>query len=144
MVFKRLLKGEDMKYMQKEMLEQFMQDLHDGKIWGLRLVKTPINAIHNNAYGDIFGIPRQIVKSDNEKFYMLSRRNKPYFSGYNGIDYVEPHCKEKTDIYAKTEAYYSAFNYYDGCTLQSITEVQSPVNEDKSVLITEYEIIRSY
>lgn len=133
-----------MKYMQKEMREQFMQDIQSGKIWGLKLVKTQVEAIRSNAYADVYLIPREIVKWDNEKFYVKTRRNIPEYKNYNGIDYVVPHCKEKTEQFELCESYYNAFDYYDGNILRGIDEIPMAVNPEDSVQITEYEIIWSY
>ena len=86
-----------MNWMQKEMRDQLAKDIQEGKIWGLRLTKTHVDAIRNNAYADIYLIPRKIVKADDEKFYVETRINRPYYSQYNGIDYVTPHCLKKTE-----------------------------------------------
>ena len=133
-----------MNYMQKEMREQLMQDIQSGKIWGLRLVKTHVDAIRTNAYADIYLIPREIVKWDDKKFYVKTRRNLPYYSNYNGIDYVTPHCKEKTDEYVLSEGYFDAFEYYDGNILRGIDYIPAAVNPDDQVQITEYEVLWCY
>lgn len=133
-----------MKYMQKEMREQLMQDIQSGKIWGLKLVKTHVEAIRSNAYADVYLIPREIVKWDNEKFYVKTRRNIPEYKNYNGIDYVEPSCKEKTEEFELCEGYYNAFDYYDGNILRGIDEIPMAVNPEDQIQITEYEVIWSY
>lgn len=133
-----------MNWMQKEMQEQLMQDIQNHKIWGVRLIKTPIEAIRSNAYADAFMVPREIIDYDEEKFYVKTRRNIPYRSHYNGIDYVSPHCKEKTDQYEACEGYYSAFDYYDGNILRGIDYIPAAVNPEDQVQITEYEVLWCY
>ena len=133
-----------MKYMQKEMQEQFKEDILSGKIWGLRLVKTPNDVIRNNAYADIYGIPRQIVNADENKFYLKTRINDPYRSQYNGRDYVAPTCLRKTEEHELLEAHYDGFDYYDGSCVQSSVEIPAAVNSEDIVLISEQEVIWSY
>lgn len=133
-----------MNWMQKEMRDQLAKDIQEGKIWGLRLTKTHVDAIRNNAYADIYLIPRKIVKADDEKFYVETRINHPYYSQYNGIDYVTPHCLEKTEQYELCEGYYDAFDYYDGNYLRGTDYIPAAVNEEDQVQITEYEVLWCY
>lgn len=132
--------------MKKEIQEQLKYDIAKGKIWGLRLVKTPIEAIKTNCYGLIFEESREIVGFDEEKFYLKTRYREPtYLPGtFDGKNYAVPDYSLPTDIYSDVEAYYSAFNYYDGDILRAVCKIPAAVNPKDSIKITEYEVIRSY
>lgn len=136
-----------MKYMPKDMIDELKSDIEYGKIWGLKLVKTPIKVIENNRYSQMFDVSRPITKFDDECFYLKTRRCIPHclegtYSG--GAKYYEPDYAIPDDIYEECEAYYSAFNYYDGNTLRSTVEIPNAVNKIDEIKITEYEVIRSY
>lgn len=135
-----------MKYMPKDMIKDLKSDIKNGKIWGLKLVKTTTEVIQNNCYAQLYLEPREIVSFDDNCFYLKTRINQPhYLSGtYNPVDYYSPDYSIPDDIYTNAEAYYNAFSYYDGHYLKSIQEIPNAVNANDQIQITEYEVIRSY
>lgn len=98
----------------KEMQEELMQDIQEGKIYALRCTKLNIDP-HSYVYPLIFDVVRKITGFDENCFYVEG-------------------C----------EAYYGAFSYYDGNILKSTTEIPMAVDPEKSVLTDEFEVIRSY
>lgn len=135
-----------MKYMPKEVQDELKLDIKNGKIWGLKLIKTPIHTVERNVYAQIFDCPREIVGFDDNCFYLKTRRCEPHYleGTYNPVSYYESDFSIPDDIYEECEAYYQAFNYYDGNILKSITEIGNPVNETDRIQETVYEVIRSY
>ena len=113
-----------MVYMEKKMQDELMQDIQEGKIFGLRLIEHPIAIIQNNVDAEMFGIVREIIDCDKEKFFLKT--------------------KSIAGQYFDCEAYYAAFNYYDGDILRKIEEFPNVVDEKDSVKVTEYEVLRSY
>ena len=107
------------------MLEQLKIDINEGKIWGLRLVKSPVAVIEDNKYADMFGIVREIVNPTDDGFSLKTKRN---------------------DIcgWCECEAYYSAFSYYDGDILRAVDNYSAVVDEKDAIQITEYEVLWSY
>lgn len=112
-------------FVPEDMLEQLKADAESGKIWGLRLVKSPVAVIEDNVYADMFGVVREIVKVTKDGFSLRTKRND--ISG-------ECDC----------EAYYGAFSYYDGDILRAVDHYSSVVNEKDGVQVTEYEVLWSY
>lgn len=132
--------------MRKEMQEELKKDVESGMIWGLRLVKTPVEAIKNNTCAMMFEESRPISGFDEKCFYLATRyKDRHYLPGtYDGKNYVLPDYSIPTDFYTEAEAYYSAFDYYDGNILRSTTEITAAVDPKDIIQITEYEVIRSY
>lgn len=130
----------------KEMIEQFISDLEKGKIFGLQLIRSENDAVKRNCYADIYQTVREIVGFDNEKFYLRTRLSDPYYlqGSTNGSDYCLPDYSIPSDEWYNAEAYFSAFDYYDGNTLRSIQKFPAAVIEKDSVVVTEYKVIRSY
>ena len=73
-------------------------DITAGKVTALKLIHTDIEVIRNNKYGLMFGVYRDINKVSDDYFTL-----KTWAKG-KIVD-----C----------EAYYSAFDYYDGKILKS-------------------------
>ena len=113
-----------MLYMVKEMQDELMQDIRDGKVFGLKLIKHPVEVIENNRDHEMFGVAREIIAYDDEKFFLRT--------------------KSIAGRYIDCEGYYSAFNYYDGDILRKIEEFPNVVDEKDSIKVTEYEVLRSY
>lgn len=135
-----------MNFMQKEMQEELKKDILSGKIYGLKLIKTPIEAIRNNRYSLMFGEIREIVNANETCFYLKTRVMEPHYlkGTSNGVDYSISDFSIPTQNYVNCEGYYSAFENYDGHILQAISEVPNAVNEKDIAQITEYEVIRGY
>ena len=135
-----------MKFVQEEMQNDFKKDLKEGKIFGLRLVKTDNEVIKRNVYAEVFDTILEITRFDENKFYTLIRRREPHYiiGSYNGRDYQIPDYSIPTFDYEETEGYFSAFNYYDGNVLRATVDIPAAVDPKDSLKITEYEVIRSY
>lgn len=130
-------------YMQKEIIEQFKHDIQNGTVKALKLIKEPTEVIRNNCYALIFDTIRPIVKFDDKRFYLRTQLMNAGYSSYNGIDYMIPDRCEPTGKYEDLEAYYDAFDYYDGEILRK-TEVFSSVNnqETDQIHVTEYRVFK--
>lgn len=128
-----------------EMQNEFKKDLQDGKIFGLRLVKTPSEVFENNVYGKMFIQTREITGFDEEKFFLKTKRMTPCFypGSYDGLNYKMPDYG-KPNGYVECEAYFNAFDYYDGDILRSTTEISAAVDKKDCIQVTEYQVIRSY
>lgn len=135
-----------MDFMTKEMQEKLKKDIITGKIYGLKLVSTPIEAIRRNQYAKIFEEVRPVVEADDERFILLTRRQEPHYlpGTYDGTGHYFADFSIPDQKYCDAEAYYSAFDYYDGHTLKSIVNIPSAVNEKDRIQITVYEVVRSY
>ena len=135
-----------MNYMAKEIQDELKRDIQDGKIWGLKLVSTSVDVLKRDQYALIFGEPREIVGFDNECFYLRTRYSESHYlpGSYDGKNYVVADYSIPTQTYFNAEAYYKAFNYYDGNILRSTTEIKNAVNPKDIIQITEYQVIRSY
>ena len=127
-----------------EMKEQLINDIKEGKIWGLRLIKTPTEVIRDNSYAMMFNIVREISGFDEEKFFLRTKRNVPCYIDYKNYEYQKPNGYVSTDECYEAEAYFQAFEYYDGDILRSTQYFPSCINKEDQVQIIEYEVLRSY
>lgn len=107
-----------------EMQDQLRSDVENGIIAGLRLIKTDNEVIKSNRDADIYKVFRPIVASDENCFYVETKTAKG--------DYLD------------LEAYYGAFDYYDGDILRAVTQIPSAVYKEDMILTDEWEVIRSY
>ena len=137
--------------MEKELQDQqatasvyLKKDIQEGKIWGLRLIKTPTEVIRDNSYAMMFNIVREISGFDEKKFFLKTKRNVPSYFDYKNYEYQKPDGYVTTDNYCECEAYYGAFNYYDGNILRSTQYFPSCINEEDQVQVTEYEVLHIY
>ena len=127
-----------MNWMEEEMNHDFKKDIQNGKIWGLKLIRSPIAVIEDNHYADIFNVAREIVGCDEEKFYLRTRRNKPKYIDYKNYEYQAPIGSNPTDNWVDYEGYFGAFDFYDGNILRA------SVKDDDIPICTEYEVIHAY
>lgn len=110
------------------------KDIMSGKIWGLELLDSASETICSNRYADIYKVPRKITKYDDDKFYLRTTcyNTIPRYEYVNGeyrlIDVILPTKQWEDDF----EAYYNAFDYYDGNYL---------INKEKG---TVYQVLWSY
>ena len=133
-----------MVYMQEEMIESLKKDIQEGKIWGLRLIKTPVEVIQDNSYAMMFNVVREITGFDDDKFFLKTKRNVPAYYEYKNYDYQKPGGHVSSERYFDCEAYYQAFSYYDGDILRSILNIPAAVDEKDAIQIAEYEVLKSY
>lgn len=101
------------------MIEKLKQDIMTGKIRSLTMVSTNIDTIRHNCYAMMFNVSREISRCDDDRFYLLTERCTPSYSNYNGTDYRMPDGSAATGNFVDCEAYYTAFDYYDGKVLKS-------------------------
>lgn len=80
------------------MIEQLKNDVISGRINYLKLIDTDIEVIKDNKYAMMFGVYREVMNR-NDNWFSL----KTYAHG----------------IILEAEAYYTAFDYYDGTILKS-------------------------
>lgn len=127
-----------MDWMEKEMIDQLKTDIQTHKLMGLKLMKTGIDVTKHNVYADIFDKYLPITGFDEEKFYLEARLNIPVQKDYDGRNYKEPIDHISTDICETLEAYYEAFNFYDGHILRSVVEIPAAVKLEDRVKVNEY------
>ena len=137
--------------MEKELQDQqviasadLKKDIQEGKIWGLRLIKTPVEVIRDNSYAMLFNMVREISGFDDEKFFLRTKQNNPVYYDYKNYDYQKPNGYVSGDEYCECEAYYRAFNYYDGNILRASEYFSSCINEEDQNQVTEYEVLHIY
>lgn len=132
-------------FMEEEMQRDLKKDIQSGRIAGLNLVKVKNEVIMDNSYAQMYFVDREVCGFDDEKVYLKTRKMEPHYhtNAYDGKNYIKPDYATP-DGYFECEAYYSAFNYYDGDILRSTVEIPSAVGEEDRISITEYEVLRSY
>ena len=129
-----------------EMIQELKDDIENGKLYGLKLVKTSNEVIKRNLYGEMYEVIREIVGFDNEKFYLRTKLREPRFitGSCNGTEYCIPDYSISSNRYCDCEAYYNAFNFYDGNILRCVLNFPDAINKKDSVIVDEYQVIRSY
>ena len=85
-------------------MNQLKKDIESGRVKELMLIKTDFDVIKSNRDAMIYKVPRKIVSHNKYTFSLETERCK----------YGKP-----LDEYCLCEAYYTAFNYYDGKILKS-------------------------
>lgn len=132
-------------FMQEEMQRDLKKDIQSGKIAALCLVRTNNAVIRDNTYAQMYFVDREVCGFDDEKFYLKTKKMEPHYhtDAYDGKNYRKPDYATP-DGYFECEAYYAAFNYYDGDILRSVVEIPAAVKDEDRISITEYEVLRSY
>lgn len=119
------------------------KDIKNGKVKRLRLIESPIRAIKENRYAEIFNTVREIVKYDDEKFYLetklISRQGLYELKngGYELTKLVPASNSNKTEL---LEAYYSVFDY-DGRYLIQEVKIPNAANPKDRVQRTVYVVL---
>lgn len=86
------------------MIEKLKQDIESGKVTKLMLIETDADIIKNNRDGMMYKVIRDIIRHDNNSFTLKTERC---------INHMP------SGSYCDCEAYYTAFNFYDGKILKS-------------------------
>jgi hypothetical protein len=110
-----------MNWMEEEMIEELKKDIQSKRIKGLKLIKTPVEVIRNNVHAEIYKAPRRVVMPGKNLFYLETR------------------CADGSFYCA--EAWYDAFDYYDGKILRNTQKFDKCVYPEDEIKVTEYEVL---
>lgn len=125
--------------------ERLKRDIQSGEITALELIYTDNPVIEDNRYAQMYLTPRRITRFDDNKFYMDTIRTdlQTYYEPVNG-DWRQVDVVEGYDMAPKeeSEAYYSAFYYYDGDTIRHREEIPNAVYQRDRFKKTIYKVRR--